>query len=62
MKAIVTKKGISRSGIDAPALLIADKSGEIYDDPRYIAGGMSGGDFVRLKAADLIPLPEGSRF
>ncbi len=23
---------------------------------------MSGGDFVRLKAADLIPLPEGSRF
>jgi pyruvate-formate lyase-activating enzyme len=54
----------SRTGItiDRPVLLVADESGEIYDDPRYIAGGMSGGDFVPLTADDLVPLPEGSKF
>ncbi len=41
---------------------MADKSGEIYDDPRYIAGGMSGSDYIKLTAEDIIPLPEGSRF
>ncbi len=45
-----------------PALLVADENGEIYDDPRYAAAGMAGGEFVPLKPADLIPLPEGSQF
>src|SRR5512142_3149705 len=47
---------------DYPVLLVADKSGDIYDDPRYVAGGMSGGDFLPLSADDIIPLPEGSKF
>ncbi len=47
---------------DHPVLLVADKNGEIYDNPRYAAGGMSGGDFVPLTPDDLIPLPEGSKF
>jgi pyruvate-formate lyase-activating enzyme len=47
---------------DYPVLLIADGSGEIYDDPRYVAGGMSGGDFLPLSPDDLIPLPDGSKF
>jgi wyosine [tRNA(Phe)-imidazoG37] synthetase (radical SAM superfamily) len=45
-----------------PFLLVADEKGEIYDDPRYLAAGMSGGDFVPLLPEELIPLPEGSRF
>jgi pyruvate-formate lyase-activating enzyme len=52
----------STSREDRPVLLVADKNGEIYDDPRYRAAGMAGGDFVPLKASDLVPLPEGSRF
>lgn len=47
---------------DHPVLLVADNAGEIYDDPRYIAGGMSGGDFVPLTPEDMVPLPEGSKF
>jgi pyruvate-formate lyase-activating enzyme len=47
---------------DHPSLLVADEAGEIYDDPRYVAGGMSGGDFLPLSPDDLIPLPEGSKF
>lgn len=47
---------------DHPVLLVADRNGEIYDDPRYIAGGMAGGDYVRLTPDDLVPLPEGSKF
>ncbi len=62
LKATGKKKGISRTRTDVPALLIAGKNGEIYDDPRYLAAGMAGGDVVPLKAADLVPLPEGSRF
>ncbi|MDA8100308.1 MAG: radical SAM protein [Nitrospiraceae bacterium] len=54
------KKNSKRT--DRPVLLVADKDGNIYDDPRYGAGGMAGGDFLPLKASDLIPLPEGSRF
>jgi pyruvate-formate lyase-activating enzyme len=46
---------------DYPILLIADGSGEIYDDPRYVAGGMSGGDFLPLSTDDLIPIPDGSK-
>ncbi len=46
---------------DYPVLLVANEAGEIYDDPRYLAGGMTGGDFVRLTLDDLIPLPEGSK-
>jgi pyruvate-formate lyase-activating enzyme len=58
-----TRKKIKlKSSEDWPVLLIADLDGEIYDDPRYIAGGMSGGDFLPLSADDLIPLPEGSKF
>jgi pyruvate-formate lyase-activating enzyme len=52
----------SKSVDDYPVLLIADEKGEIYDDPRYIAAGMAGGDFVPLTPEDLVPLPEGSRF
>ena len=52
----------ARSGKDVPVLLVADEKGEIYDDPRYIAGGMAGGDLVPLKPSDLVPLPEGSQF
>lgn len=51
-----------KTGFDHPVLLVADKNGEIYDDPRYIAGGMAGGDFAPLKASELVPLPEGSQF
>jgi len=58
----MNKKTPSRSREDRPVLLVADRNGEIYDDPRYIAGGMSGGDFVPLRPADLVSLPEGSRF
>lgn len=47
---------------ELPVLLVADEHGEIYDDPRYIAAAMTGGDFVPLKPGDLIPLPEGSKF
>ena len=56
------KKTIGRAGEDHPALLVADLNGEIYDDPRYRAGGMAGGQFVPLRPSDLVPLPEGSRF
>ncbi len=62
MKATAKKKGIPGSRTDVPVVLVADKNGDIYDDARYIAGGMAGGDFVPLKASDLVPLPEGSRF
>ncbi len=58
----IRKKTKPKSVEDRPVLLIADQEGEIYDEPRYIAGGMSGGDFLPLSADDLIPLPEGSRF
>jgi pyruvate-formate lyase-activating enzyme len=54
-----TKKSVSRES--HPVLLVADENGEIYDDPRYLAGGMSGGDFLPLQPHDLIPLPEGSK-
>jgi hypothetical protein len=47
---------------DRPVLLVADRNGEIYDEPLYRAGGMTGGDFVPLTSDDLIPLPEGSKF
>jgi len=52
----------SKSREEYPVLLVSDGDGEIYDDPRYIAGGMTGGDFVSLKPDDLVPLPEGSKF
>jgi pyruvate-formate lyase-activating enzyme len=47
---------------DRPVLLVADRNGEIYDEPLYRAAGMTGGDFVQLTPDDLIPLPESSRF
>ncbi len=59
---MVKKKTTSRLGSDAPVILIANKKGEILDDPRYIASGMAGGDLVPLKESDLIPLPGGSHF
>ena len=61
---VKTRKKLSgeNKNQDYPVLLIADGSGEIYDDPRYIAGGMSGADFQPLAPDDLIPLPEGSKF
>jgi pyruvate-formate lyase-activating enzyme len=62
MKAGVHKKAAARTSADRPSLLVADKKGEIYDDPRYFAGGMAGGDFVPLQPDDLVPLPEGSKF
>src|SRR5574341_2064220 len=62
MKVGVHKKAAARTSADRPSLLVADKNGEIYDDPRYLAGGMAGGDFVPLQPDDLVPLPEGSKF
>jgi pyruvate-formate lyase-activating enzyme len=56
------KTSAENKKLDYPVLVIADESGEIYDDPRYVAGGMSGGDFLPLSPEDLIPLPEGSKF
>lgn len=58
----MNKRTASRATSDRPVLLVADKNGEIFDDPRYRASGMSGGEFAPLKAADLIPLPAGSQF
>lgn len=62
MKTDKKKTTRARSREDYPVLLVADENGEIYDDPRHIAGGMSGGDFVPLTPDDLVPLPEGSKF
>lgn len=56
------KKMTKKSAYPHPLLLVADRKGRIYDDPRYLAGGMAGGEFVPLKPADLVPLPEGSQF
>lgn len=56
------KKKPSPSRSDKPLLLVANAAGEIHEERRYAAGGMAGGEFVPLKASDLIPLPEGSRF
>jgi pyruvate-formate lyase-activating enzyme len=56
------KRSHKPSSDERPKLLLADESGDIYDDPRYDAAGMSGGDYLRLEPADLVPLPEGSRF
>jgi molybdenum cofactor biosynthesis enzyme MoaA len=56
------KKASTLSDEDYPVMLVADDAGEIYEDPRYIAAGMSGGDFVQLTPDDLVPLPEGSKF
>jgi pyruvate-formate lyase-activating enzyme len=61
-KIATSKKCKARSAANYPVLLIANQEGEIYDDPSFIAGGMSGGDFLPLSADDLIPLPEGSKF
>ena len=52
----------AKSHDDYPVLLVADAAGEIYDDPRYGAAGMTGGDFVPLTPEDVVPLPEGSKF
>src|SRR5208337_4271394 len=63
MTKVATRKECkARSSENYPVLLIANQEGEIYDDPSFIAGGMSGGDFLPLSADDLIPLPEGSKF
>jgi pyruvate-formate lyase-activating enzyme len=57
-----TKKSITNRKMENhPVLLVANAAGEIYDDPRYLAGGMMGGDFVRVTRDDIIPLPEGSK-
>ncbi len=56
------KKSITNRKLeDHPVLLVANEAGEIYDDSRYLAGGMTGGDFVLITRDDLIPLPEGSK-
>jgi wyosine [tRNA(Phe)-imidazoG37] synthetase (radical SAM superfamily) len=51
----------TKSRSDQPVLLVADEAGEVFDYPKYIAGGMAGGDFAPLKPSDLVPLPRGSR-
>jgi pyruvate-formate lyase-activating enzyme len=62
MKRTAKKSGTrSFSDGDRPVLLLADRDGTIYDDPRYTAGAMSGGDIVSLPSSELIPLPEGSK-
>jgi len=62
MKQQAHRKIKSRPQEEHPVLLIADENGEIYDDPRYGAAGMSGGDYLPLTPDDLVPLPEGSKF
>ncbi len=61
-KTIPKQKKKLQSQEDFPVLLIANEAGDIYDDARYRAAGMSGGDFVPLMEDDLLPLPEGSKF
>jgi len=44
-----------------PKLLISDKNAKIFSHPQLEAAGMEAGNFFRLKPADLIRLPQGSR-
>jgi pyruvate-formate lyase-activating enzyme len=41
--------------------VVADDKGEVFEHPEMLLAGMSGDAVVRPKAAELIPLPEGSR-
>ncbi len=41
--------------------VVADDKGEVFEHPELLLAGMSGDAVVRPKAAELIPLPEGSR-
>ena len=43
-----------------PRTLYADDKGRIFDAPGLELAGMSGGHWIRLSPADLIPLPPGS--
>jgi wyosine [tRNA(Phe)-imidazoG37] synthetase (radical SAM superfamily) len=43
-----------------PALVVADKNGEIFDFPPLTMAGRSNGNFFQPALEDLIPLPEGS--
>ncbi len=61
MKGPAPTRTRGRAEPDHPILLVANAQGEIYDDPRYSAGGMAGGDFLPLTPDELIPLPEGSK-
>ncbi|MEE4351458.1 MAG: radical SAM protein [Desulfatiglans sp.] len=45
-----------------PHMLYADSLGRIYDHPHYRMGGGSGPNPVHLKEADLLPVPEYSKF
>jgi pyruvate-formate lyase-activating enzyme len=48
------------SGIRRPALVFANKKGEIIDYDGLEMAGSSAGEFRRLEPEELIPLPEGS--
>lgn len=41
--------------------VVADEKGEVFEHPELLLAGMSGDTVVRPRAAELIPLPEGSR-
>ncbi len=58
----VRKTKLREQQDDRPVLLVVDKTGTIYDDRRYQAAGMSGGDYIPLSPDDLVPLPDGSKF
>ncbi|MDT8440720.1 MAG: radical SAM protein [Desulfuromonadales bacterium] len=41
--------------------VVADDKGEVFEHPELLLAGMNGRQVVRPSAAELIPLPEGSR-
>jgi pyruvate-formate lyase-activating enzyme len=41
--------------------VVADERGEVFEHPELLLAGMSGTDIVQPLAADMIPMPEGSR-
>lgn len=44
-----------------PLILLANKRGQFFEDPRFTALGMEGESIVSLTPEDLIPLPKGSK-
>lgn len=41
--------------------VVADEQGEVFEHPDLLMAGMNGVEIVRPQAAEMIPLPEGSR-
>ena len=41
--------------------VVADEQGEVFEHPELLLAGKNGWRVVRPEAAEMIPLPEGSR-